>query len=130
MCKISFYWFFFFWCVSFWWLREETKFIFGMNCTSQLSNVNILRFQEDCQPDEQRKIYHSACKRSAKIISFRMNTHRVGKQFKKCCLNKTSFQLLLISFLFYSCNSLENRAENRGVLLNWQVNVRIKLSFS
>ena len=35
------------------------------------------------------------------------------------CLNKNSFDLLLISFLFYISNSLEKWAENSGVLLNW-----------
>ena len=36
------------------------------------------------------------------------------------CLNKNSFDFLLISFVFYMCNSLEKQAENGGVLLkNW-----------
>ena len=34
-------------------------------------------------------------------------------------LNKNFFDLLLISFVFYLCNSLEKRPENSGVLLNW-----------
>ena len=34
------------------------------------------------------------------------------------CLNKNSFDLLLISIVFYTHNSLANQAENKGVLLN------------
>ena len=38
---------------------------------------------------------------------------------KKMCLNKSSFDLLLISFVYYTYNSLKERTENSGVLLNW-----------
>ena len=34
------------------------------------------------------------------------------------CLNKNSFNLLLISFVFYIRNSLEKQTKNSGVLLN------------
>ena len=54
------------------WENIYIKFISGMNCTPpQLSNVNIIQFiiQEDRQSREQRKICHSACKSSAKIVS-------------------------------------------------------------
>ena len=34
------------------------------------------------------------------------------------CLNKNSFDLLLISFVFYIHNSLEKQTKNSGVLLN------------
>ena len=34
------------------------------------------------------------------------------------CLNKNSFDILLISFVFYVHNSLEKQTENSGVLLN------------
>ena len=37
------------------------------------------------------------------------------------CLKKTSFHLLLISFVFYTHNSLEKWTENSGVLLNWLI---------
>ena len=35
------------------------------------------------------------------------------------CLNKDSFDLLLISFVFYTHNTLEKQTENSGILLNW-----------
>ena len=36
------------------------------------------------------------------------------------CLNKNSFDLCLISFVFYARNSLKKQTENSGVLLNCQ----------
>ena len=60
--------------------------------------------------------------KEAQTSYLRMSTHKVGKQFKKMCLNKNSFNLLLILLIIdimYIRNSLEKGAENSGVLLNW-----------
>ena len=46
-----------------------------------------------------------------------MSTQKVSKHFLKC-LNKNSFDLLLICFVFHIRNSLEKQTENSGVLLN------------
>ena len=46
-----------------------------------------------------------------------MSTHKVGEHFKKCVWTKNSFDLLLISFVFYIHNSLEKQIKNNGVLL-------------
>ena len=43
--------------------------------------------------------------------------------------NKNSFELLLISFVFYIRNSLEKQTENYGVLLNWLANLFITVFF-
>ena len=45
-----------------------------------------------------------------------MSTLGVGEHFKKTCLNKNFFNLLLISFVFDIHNSLEKQAENSTVL--------------
>ena len=42
------------------------------------------------------------------------------------CLNRNSFDLLLISFVFYVRNSLEKWAKNSGVLLNCPSNQLLK----
>ena len=67
---------------------EITEFIFGMNFTlSQLSNKTFFYF---------RKITNQRNKENYIILLVRA----------KLCLNKISFDLLLISFVFYKHNSL------------------------
>ena len=77
-----------------------------MNYTlSQLSNINILHFKITNQENKEK--YIILLVRLAQKLYLRMNTHRVGKHFE-ICLNKNSFDLLLISFVFCTRNSLEN----------------------
>ena len=82
-----------------------------------MSNINILQFQEDRQPKEWRKLYHSARKRNPNIL-FKNEHSQSWRTLLKMCLNKNSFDLSLISLVFYIRNSLEKQTENSEVLLN------------
>ena len=55
--------------------------------------------------------------RKVQTSYLRMSPHNVVKHFKKC-VEQISFNLLLISFVFYVRNYLEKQTENSGVLLN------------
>ena len=92
------------------WLREKTKFYIWSELHSivAVKCKYIFQFQEDRQPREWRKIFHSVHDRSENISEWTLM--ELATLWKKH-LEEISFDLLLVSFVYHTRNFLGNWAE-------------------